>query len=74
MFSHARVDRFFDRTAAFSPILEGADVVHFAIAHILEHLAAERRAPARSVLLLSVWYIAVGVRLLVLARSQDREW
>src|SRR6185437_5484176 len=46
VFSRARAGRF-DRTAAFSPILEGADVVHLAVAHILEHLAAERRAPAR---------------------------
>jgi hypothetical protein len=35
-------------TCREDPILEGADVVHLDIAHILEHLAGERRAPAGS--------------------------
>src|SRR5258708_21773239 len=45
--SRARRDRLFDRTAAFGPILEGADIVHLAIAHILEQLGRQRGAAAR---------------------------
>src|ERR1700682_1767090 len=43
-FSHAR--RLFDRTAAFDPILEGADVEHLAKAHVLEYLGSQRGTSA----------------------------
>src|SRR5437016_5101565 len=36
-----------DRAAAFSPILEGAEIVDAVVAHVFEHLAGQRRAPAR---------------------------
>src|SRR5581483_619345 len=36
-----------DRAAAFAPVLEAADIVDLAIAHVLEQLAGKRGAPAR---------------------------
>ena len=43
--SHARLDRLVDGLAAFGPVLEGSEVVDLAVAHLLEHLARQRRAP-----------------------------
>src|ERR1051325_6537253 len=43
--SHAL--RLIDRTAALGPVLERAEVIDLVVAHVLEHLAGKRRAPAR---------------------------
>src|SRR5262249_3154356 len=45
--SHAGFDRFVEGPAAFGPVLEGPEVVDLAVAHLLEHLARQRRAPTR---------------------------
>src|SRR5665647_1323190 len=44
--SHARLDRLFDRAAAFGPVLEGTGVVDLAVAHVLEQLGGQRGAAA----------------------------
>jgi len=44
--SHVRLDRLIHRPTAIGPVLEGAEIVDLGIAHILEHLATERRSPA----------------------------
>ena len=41
--SHPSLDRLFDRATAVRPILEAADIVDMVVAHVLEHLAGERR-------------------------------
>jgi len=37
-----------DRATVFDPILEGAEVINFPIAHVLEHLSAQSRATSRT--------------------------
>src|SRR5262249_59452862 len=44
--SPAGLTRLVDRAPAFGPILERAEVVDLAVAHVCEHLAAQGRAPA----------------------------
>jgi hypothetical protein len=44
--SHARFNRMIDCATGIDPILEGAQVVDFPIAHVLEHLSAQSGATA----------------------------
>src|SRR5882724_5904846 len=45
--SYSRLNRPIDCAAAFGPILEGAEIIDLIVAHFLEYLAAQSRAPAR---------------------------
>src|SRR5260221_10986689 len=74
--------RLVDDATRVGPILEGAEIVDLRVAHVLEHLAAQGRAPARGAIhddgfilrkiLVVVRRFGIGAKLQHAARDIDR--